>query len=133
MTNYVLVVDDEYTTQILIQKLLKSEGYIPVVCSDGEAALEILKLLEFHLVILDINLPGINGWEIFNFIDRKIHRTSVLVLTGTENEQSKEFENKYQDNEYFSLIYKPIQRDNFLDKVKFLTKSSQKKTIFTCE
>ena len=78
ISHLVLIVDDDLTTQALIQEAVKSQGHTPIVCSDGKIALEMLLALEFQLVILDVNLPEVNGWDVFDFIHENIPRTSVL-------------------------------------------------------
>lgn len=124
MSHLVLIVDDDISTQALLQEMLKLEGYTPIVCSDGKIALEMLMAIEFRLVILDITLPEVNGWDVFKFIKENIHRTCVLITTGTEDERTEEFKN--HDHEYFKLHYKHLSKE-FKKTVRELVESSLKK------
>lgn len=124
MSNLVLIVDDDNTTQLILQELLKSEGYSPVICSNGDTALEMLQVLEFQLVVLDINLPEISGWDILNYIKAECQRTSVLLLTGSSDEKTAEYEQSTQRDLYYSIVYKPIERTTFLSTVQKLVKNS---------
>ena len=124
MSNLVLIVDDEHTTQLILKEILTSEDYSPVICSDGFAAIEMLQVLEFQLVILDLNLPGIDGWKVLDYIKAEVHRTSVMLLTGTKDVKTLEYEAYIKNDKYFSILYKPLNRDELLGKVKNLVKNS---------
>lgn len=124
MSNLVLIVDDEHTTQLILKEILTSEDYSPVICSDGFAAIEMLQVLEFQLVILDLNLPGIDGWKVLDYIKAEVHRTSVMLLTGTKDVKTLEYEASIKNDKYFSILYKPLNRDELLGKVKNLVKNS---------
>ena len=134
MSNLVLIVDDDCTTQLLLQELLKTAGYSPIICSDGSTALEMMQVLEYQLVVLDINLPGISGWDILSYIKAECHRTSVLLLTGSSDEKTKEYEESTQRDKYYSIVYKPIERSSFLQTVQKLVENSmtknKKRTIY---
>ena len=127
MSNLVLIVDDDNTTQLILQELLKSEGYSPIICSNGDTALEMLQVLEFQLVVLDINLPGLSGWDILKYVKAECHHTSVLLLTGSSDEKTAEYEESTQRDLYYSIFYKPIERESFLTAVKELVNNSLKK------
>lgn len=124
MSNLVLIVDDDQTTQLIIKQILTSEGYSPIICSDGLAAIEMLQVLEFQLVILDLNLPGIDGWKVLEYIKAEVHRTSVMLLTGTKDAKTLEYEASIKNDKYYSILYKPLNRDELLGKVKNLVKNS---------
>ena len=59
----VLIVDDEDDIRFLVRVLLTSAGWDVVDAASGEQALEILDSTAVDLVVLDIRLPGIDGWE----------------------------------------------------------------------
>lgn len=77
----ILIAEDDATTASLVAAYLEREGFSTVVAADGETCLR-----EFHgqapiLVILDIMLPGIDGWEICRTI-RKASEVPILMLTA---------------------------------------------------
>jgi len=121
MSYLVLIVDDDLTTQALLQETVKSQGHTPIVCSDGKIAVEMLLSLEFQLVILDINLPGVNGWDIFNYIQKNIPRTCVLITTGTKDDKTELFE--AEQSEHYKLCYKPLGK-SFIQEVNSLVKKA---------
>lgn len=77
----ILIVDDEKEIAGLIEVYLKKEGYDTVICHDGSKALEIIAREEFDLAILDVMLPGTDGFTICEAI-RKNHTYPVIMLTA---------------------------------------------------
>ena len=69
MSNWkVLVVEDESDSMEFVQGLLEHHGIESVGASSGEEALSILNTMKPTLIILDLALPGVNGWELLNHI-----------------------------------------------------------------
>jgi len=87
MTPSILLIEDEPTLARNICIYLEREGLIVEAASSGEAALQRLDQIAPHLVILDYNLPGINGIQVLHEIMQKSPRTRVIMLTGAGNEQ----------------------------------------------
>jgi PAS domain S-box-containing protein len=80
--NKILLVDDEERFAISLLRILQFYGYDIATALSGAKAVEILKKEHFDLVLLDVNLPDINGCDILEFIvSAKIH-TTVVMLTG---------------------------------------------------
>jgi DNA-binding response OmpR family regulator len=75
----VLIVDDEVKISNVINKGLRQYGIESTAAFDGEVALELLSAETFDLVILDIILPKVNGWEICKHIRQEL-RLSVPIL-----------------------------------------------------
>ncbi len=84
MTDKILLVEDDPDVRALVRLLLEDEGYAVVEAGTGTTALELFKLDEIHLVLLDIRLPGVNGFEVC----RQMRRTSgvpIIMLTAQDN------------------------------------------------
>ncbi|MBZ4644795.1 MAG: two-component system, OmpR family, response regulator [Petroclostridium sp.] len=83
MTNSIkiLVVDDDYNICELIRLYLEKEGYEVIVAYNGSKALEIFKSEAPSLVILDIMLPGMDGWQVCREI-RRISNIPIIMLTA---------------------------------------------------
>ena len=77
----ILVVEDQQEIRELIAKYLVKEGYEVVLAKQGFAALELFGNQEIHLVLLDVMMPGINGFEVLSEI-RKISEVPVIMLTA---------------------------------------------------
>jgi PAS domain S-box-containing protein len=82
----VLVVDDEAPTRELLKEMLESDGYIPVLAASGEEALESLARISVSAVLLDLIMPGMDGFEFLLHMkeDFALRNIPVLVLTAKD-------------------------------------------------
>ena len=87
MTPSILLIEDEPTLARNILLYLEREGLTAAIASSGEAGLELFSRMTPNLVILDYNLPGINGLQVLQEITQKAPRTRVIMLTGAGSEQ----------------------------------------------
>ena len=78
----ILVVEDEVRLSRHVASALTVEGHDPVVISDGETALGQIEAEHFDLVLLDIGLPGMDGFEVLRRLRAKKMSHRVLVLTA---------------------------------------------------
>lgn len=88
MANRILIVDDEPNIVISLEYLLKKEGFEVKVATDGEAALSQAADFRPDLVLLDVMMPRMDGWETLSRI-RQISRVPVIMLTAKDGEQEK--------------------------------------------
>ena len=77
-----LVVEDEKDMNRIIVKELESEGYLVDSCFDGESAFDYLCMAEYDGAILDIMIPGMDGFTIVKKIRSRGIATPVLILSG---------------------------------------------------
>lgn len=77
----ILLADDDVELCELISEYLQAEGFLITAVHDGEAALHILKNQTFDLIILDVMLPKLNGFEVLSKL-RQQYKTPVLMLTA---------------------------------------------------
>lgn len=85
MTESILIVEDELALQDTLAYNLKKEGYAVEVAGDGLAALEAARRLKPDLIILDIMLPKMDGFEVARIL-RKEMTAAILILTARDNE-----------------------------------------------
>jgi DNA-binding response OmpR family regulator len=78
----ILVADDEQALRDLLGEQLTSQGYQAEFARDGEEAVEKLKSGLFNLVLLDINMPKMNGLDVLRHIRQNSIPTRVIMLTG---------------------------------------------------
>ncbi|MFN0159098.1 MAG: response regulator [Bacteroidota bacterium] len=78
----ILVVDDEDALRTVLSSELVSEGYEVGTAGDGDEAINELQKKTFELVLLDIKMPRMNGFEVLKFIKDKHPKTKVIMLTG---------------------------------------------------
>ena len=85
----ILLVEDEIDLNNIITKYLKKNGYSVDSVFDGEEALDYLRYGEYDLVILDIMMPKVNGFEVIKELRNKGNHTSVLMLTARDSADDK--------------------------------------------
>ena len=77
-----LVVEDEHSLREDIARKLRLSGYEVDACADGEAALEALAAERYDLVLLDLNLPKVDGMQVLRTLRRHDLETCVLILSA---------------------------------------------------
>jgi len=85
MAEKILIVEDELTLQETLAYNLKRQGYEVEVAGDGEAALATARMSRPNLIVLDIMLPGIDGFEVCRILRQEMN-TPVLMLTARDDE-----------------------------------------------
>jgi DNA-binding response OmpR family regulator len=81
----ILIVEDDRNTAALVATYLEGEGFATHTVHDGEEALRLVRQHEPLFVILDVMLPGLDGWEVCREI-RKASEVPILMLTAREDE-----------------------------------------------
>jgi len=84
MTEIILIVEDEPSLQETLAYNLKKEGYTVETVGDGRAALETARRLKPDLIVLDIMLPEMDGFEVARIL-RKEMTTAILMLTARDD------------------------------------------------
>ncbi len=78
----VLQIEDDSTTASSVEMILQAEGHTCDTARSGEIALELARATEYDLILLDIGLPGMDGYEVLNQIRRAGVTTPVIVQSG---------------------------------------------------
>ena len=85
----ILLIEDDSATAQSIQLMLKSEGYICDTTDLGEDGLEIGKLYDYDIMILDLMLPDIDGYEVVRRLREARVETPILILSGLNEADNK--------------------------------------------
>jgi DNA-binding response OmpR family regulator len=80
--NRILIAEDEPGIVRFLEKGLRAEGYVTASASDGDLALQLAQTGEFDLMLLDLGLPGRDGFAILTELRRRRARLPVIVLTA---------------------------------------------------
>lgn len=78
----VLVVDDDRVTASVYRHGLESAGFRVSVAGDGRAALDLLRSQRFDVVVLDLLMPGVSGWEVLETLRSIDGSPPVVVVSG---------------------------------------------------
>jgi adenylate cyclase len=113
----ILVVDDVPTNVRLLEAVLVSKGYEVVSANDGETAMELVASAKPDLVLLDVMMPGIDGYEVCRMLraDESTAVLPVVMVTASTNEKTKAIDAGADD-----LIGKPFDHDELLARVRSL-------------
>ncbi len=114
----ILIVDDEETILILIESLLKTEGFDVITANNGAEGLSVAKKETPDLVLLDIMMPGTNGIEVAEKIrsNKEIKKTKIIFLTVVRsNEVRSDRLTKIGADDY---ITKPFDNIDLVERVK---------------
>jgi two-component system KDP operon response regulator KdpE len=85
----ILIVDDDASVRQALQTTLKTLGFRTSVASGGEAALALVRTEPFDVVLLDINMPGMDGLETCRQLRLLFPRIAILMLTVRDSEEDK--------------------------------------------
>lgn len=90
MTSTVLVVEDNKTERIMIKELLEEKGYNVVTAEDGETALGMIGEAKPQLILLDVVLPRMNGFEVCREIKTTAGTQAIKVVMVTSKTQESD-------------------------------------------
>jgi YesN/AraC family two-component response regulator len=82
MQSSILVVDDEDSLRLGMKARLESQGFTVDTAANGEEAMGKIQEQNYDLVLLDINMPFVNGIQVLEFITAEHRDTDVIMLTG---------------------------------------------------
>lgn len=80
----ILIVDDDDPFRSVLENVIKAEGFSVKTAPDGASAINILQGEPFDLVLLDVNMPRVDGIEVLRFIKNSYLDTQVIMLTGVD-------------------------------------------------
>jgi DNA-binding response OmpR family regulator len=121
----VVVVDDEPAVGVAVRDLLEPEGYEVEAPLDPQAALPELLRVVPDLVILDVNMPGMSGWELCSLLRRQTatRLVPVLFLTGRQEVKDRITAMQVGGSDYLA---KPFNAEELRTKVRTLLKTRRR-------
>ncbi|NHM02859.1 ATP-binding protein [Flavobacterium difficile] len=117
----ILVVEDNKVNQIVTQKLLEKNNLKCKIAVDGYQALEILKSETFDIILMDIHMPGINGFETTEKIHELGIKTPIIALTASDKYEIEGDISKYKMNDLLVKPFEFIDLQNLI--IKYINKT----------
>ena len=110
--------DDEPIATLLRDSINDEDAYQAVVVSDGALVLETVRQVHADLLILDIMMPGLNGFEVFDRVraDTDIRDMPVLFVSAATNQ----FQEEFAQRDIKHVISKPFDLNDLLARVRVL-------------
>lgn len=118
MKKTVLIIEDSYTSLVLMQDTFRLEGYETQLAVGVKEAIELINKKIPDLIILDLNMPEINGYDFLGMKEElKIERVPVIVVSALDSPESIQRAKALGASEFIS---KPVKLKLVIDKVKAL-------------
>lgn len=116
----ILVVDDSITARMLIKNILEAAGYKVSTAIDGVDAFTSLKTGQYDLVVSDIDMPRMKGFELTREIrkDKKFEEIPVILVTALESPKDRERGIDAGANAY--IVKSSFDQSNLLESIKRL-------------
>ena len=127
MTKEILVVDDEKDLVGLMTKILEFEGYNVTPAYDGYECLEKIKEKEFDLILLDIMMPGMSGWDVFSRVKKMGYITKVIFVSVLE--VSEDRKNILINEGLTGYLIKPFSDDELVEVVNKVLKEQKVQVV----
>ncbi len=118
----VLLVEDDTSTAKSIELMLKSEGFIVDSTDLGEDGLEIGKLYDYDIIILDLMLPDIDGYEVLRRLRGARVRTPILILSGLSEPDKKVRGLGFGADDYLT---KPFDKAELIARIQAIVRRSK--------
>lgn len=115
----ILIVEDEVSLARAIKRILEQKGYFADMVHDGLSGIEYAKGMPYHLIILDVMLPKMDGFEVVRQLRRDGINTPILMLTARTATADKVTGLNYGADDYMT---KPFEPEELLARVGALTR-----------
>ena len=118
----ILVVDDQEPNRDLLEALLQAKNYTPILASGGKECLQLLEEVEVDLILLDIMMPGMDGFEVLDHLKKREEWSviPVIVVTALDGREDKIRGLEKGADEFIS---KPIDKVELYARLKNLLRS----------
>ncbi len=127
MKKTILLADDDPEMRAEISDILKDEGYDVLTAADGKEAIDTLKKQNVNLLLLDLKMPVINGYEVLRALEKEHIRVKTIVLTASiivpsmPDEISISYEEKKKVLKLAdAVLNKPVDMALLVEKIKGL-------------
>lgn len=110
----ILLIDDDLKNSMLLKRFIETEGYEVVYASNGKVGLELYRDIHPDLILLDINMPEMNGFEVAQTIRASDRRVIIFFLTDRTDKVDRLFGFKLKGNDY---IPKPFYPEELIAKI----------------
>lgn len=116
---HLLVVDDDETTRNVLKRLFEKEGYDVVLAQDASELIKILEVQPIELILLDINLPWVDGFELCKLLKTHddLKDVPIVFISGRKSELDKKHAFQLGAHDY---ITKPFNIDEITKTVRTL-------------
>jgi two-component system cell cycle response regulator CtrA len=118
----VLLIEDDSTTAQSIELMLKSESFNVFIADLGEEGIDLGKLYDYDIILLDLNLPDMSGYEVVRALRLAKVKTPILILSGLSGTEDKVKGLGLGADDYLT---KPFHRDEVVARIHAIVRRSR--------
>jgi two-component system cell cycle response regulator CtrA len=118
----VLLIENDSATAQSIQLMLKSESFNVYTTDLGEEGVDLGKLYEYDIVLLDLNLPDMSGFDVLRSLRVSKVKTPILILSGPAGTEDKVRGLGFGADDYMT---KPFHKDELVARIRAIVRRSQ--------
>ena len=108
MADTVLIVDDDEAVQTMLYKVIRSNGLNAETASSGEAALLLAQKKHYDLILLDINMPGIDGFQVVQTLRGNGMQTPIILVSGRQEDYDTIYGLDVGADDYITKPFNPV-------------------------
>ena len=108
MADTVLIVDDDLSVSLMLSKAVQSCGLLTEVANSGEDALQVLGNKRFDLILMDINMPGMDGFQVVEAIRKQGIQTPIIIISGRKEDIDTLYGLNIGADDYITKPFNPI-------------------------
>ncbi|MBC8001063.1 MAG: response regulator [Opitutaceae bacterium] len=114
----ILVVEDDKHMREVLEIALGNSGYQVVTAADGAAALDLVRLMHFDLVLMDLIMPGMAGIEAIMALLAHEPGIKIIAISGAQPGDKRDFLPLAKSLGALAVLRKPFDRDHFIATVR---------------
>lgn len=108
MADLVLIVDDDEAVQTMLYKVIRSNGLSAEIASGGEIALEMVKAKHYDLILLDVNMHGMDGFEVVQRLRGRGVKTPIIIVSGRKEDYDTLYGLDIGADDYVTKPFNPV-------------------------
>lgn len=110
----ILIVEDSKPVTLVISRVVKEAGHDCLFAANGEMALRLFRQRDVDMVFVDVELPGIDGYEVVREVRRSSPQTPVIMVSGHQKEESRRQALEAGANEFLNKPVPPSRLQQLL-------------------
>ena len=108
MADTVLIVDDDEAVQTMLYKVIRSNGIQAQIASGGEQALQMIRRSSFDLILLDVNMHGMDGFEVIQRLRSQGIQTPIIIVSGRQEDYDTLYGLDIGADDYVTKPFNPV-------------------------